>query len=436
LEILFSGGNLLSTPDSRVVEMAGLRRRLVAMAFLATSFGFVPSLTVRGEASPVSVLYTGDPYPGQTAYVYMKVEPLLSVTPIQASRDHYAGISQKDILRAIRMYMPRSYHDLTDSYDVVVISDSNVASFTKEHLKWFKQAVEQGMVGLVMVGGHETFGTNGQHPSWGPTPVGDVLPVDTVYGAFEAGVVSIDDADNPFMKSLPWRPGLPFLKRYEGNVLSARLGAQVLATSMVTRKLVYNKRYLGWKSPFFSTWDYNGNGRVFAMAGDWTPAGGWIFMQWEYYPDFVTNLMLYCAKRELPEDLDLVHTVRERMTTLGYRRMILYAMVDFVEKLGANPRRILIAMEQVDHAGGKAKELYLEGDFASALLETDRVFSLLERAEAVSERVKRDALLWIYLVEWLAVTGTFLICGLVIWSLMVRRRMYREVSTTSSVHST
>jgi len=435
LEILLCGGNLLSAPDSRLDEMTALRRRVVPTALLVASLGVILSLPVRGEASPVGVLYTGDPYPGQTPYMYMKVEPLLSVTPIQASRDHYAGISQKDILRAIRMYMPRSYHDLTDSYDVVVISDSNVASFTKEHLKWFKQAVEQGMTGLVMVGGHETFGTNGQHPSWGSTPVGDVLPVNTVYGAFEAGVVSIDDTDNPFMKSLPWRPGLPFLKRYEGNVLTARPGAHVLATSTVTSELVYNKRYLGWKSPFFSTWDYEGSGRVFAMAGDWTPAGGWIFMQWEYYPDFVTNLMLYTAKRQLPTDLDLVHTVRERMTSLGYRRMILYAMVDFVEKFGANPKRILIAMEQVDHAAGRAKESYLEGDFATALLETNQALSLLDKAEAVSERVKRDALVWIYLVEWLTVTGTFLICGIAIWSLMVRRRMYREVSTTSFVHS-
>ena len=46
--------------------------------------------------SRVSVLYTGDPYPGHTPYIHMKVEPMLSVTPIQASRDHYAGISDSD----------------------------------------------------------------------------------------------------------------------------------------------------------------------------------------------------------------------------------------------------------------------------------------------------------------------------------------------------
>jgi len=33
------------------------------------------------------------------------------------------------------------------------------------------------------------------------------------------------------------------------------------------------------------------------------------------------------------------------------------------------------------------------------------------------------------LADW-AVTGTSLICGFVLWTLMVRRRLYREVVTT------
>ncbi len=44
--------------------------------------------------------------------------------------------------------------------------------------------------------------------------------------------------------------------------------------------------------------------------------------------------------------------------------------------------------------------------------------------------LKGRTLLWVYLIEWLAVTGVGMMCGFVLWSTMVRRRLYREVKTT------
>ena len=248
---------------------------------------------VLSQARPVSVLYTGDPYPGQTPYIYMKVEPFLKVTPIQASRDYLWGFfTASDIRKAIRLYMPRNYESLIGDYDVVIISDSNVASFTAEHLLWFYRAVADDGRGLVMIGGHETFGTNGHHPDWGQTKVGDLLPVDTVFGGYESGRLEIFEGENELIESLPWRDDLPFLRNYPSNMVKARPGAEVLARTTVTWDLVYDRKYLNWKNPFFSTWEFNGNGRVFSMAGDWTPGGGWQFMQWEYQPDFVGRCRL------------------------------------------------------------------------------------------------------------------------------------------------
>ena len=64
--------------------------RELNLALLACFILFV--LTGHVEAAdPVKVLYTGDPYPGQTPYIHMKVEPILRVTPIQASRDYLWG---------------------------------------------------------------------------------------------------------------------------------------------------------------------------------------------------------------------------------------------------------------------------------------------------------------------------------------------------------
>ena len=147
-------------------------------------------------------------------------------------------------------------------------------------------------------------------------------------------------------------------------------------------------------------------------------------------PDFATNLMLYCAKREVPNDLDLVHTVRTRIANMAYRRVILFSLVDFVEKFGANPGKVLEAISEVDGVQGEVEELYISQEFNQALEASKEAASLMDEVEAIAERVKNEALFWVYVSEWLVVAGTSLICGLIIWTLMIRRRLYREVTIT------
>jgi len=376
-------------------------------------------------ASKVRVLYTGDPYPGVTPYIHMRVEPLLEVTPVQASTLHYAGISSDDIRRAIRVYMPRTYRSLVEFYDVLIISDANVGSFSSDHHKWFKDGVSEGL-GFVMVGGYETFGGVGGYPSWEDTPVADVLPVSVVQGLYWGGPMTIVDQEHVFMRSLPWRPNLPFMRDYQCNIVNLRDGADLLAVVTIGP---WGKSYAGHENPFFSTWTY-AKGTVFAMTGDWTPDGGWVFLRWDYLPDFITNLMLYCANRPVPQDISLVHTVRKQVTMLGYRRLIATSLVDFIERFGADTRKLLAALDEVDAARDKVEALHLELNFVEALEAANAALSLMDQAELVAEKSKKEALLWIYLSEWLAVASTCLLCALVIWALMIRRRLYREVATT------
>jgi uncharacterized membrane protein len=396
--------------------MRGTRISAILAAFL-----LVTPLIAAQEGLRVGVLYTGDPYPGQTPYVHMKVEAFLRVTPVQASRNHYAGISSDDILRAIRIYMPRRYQDLIDSYDVLIISDANVMSFESKHLKWFKQSVEEDAMGLAMFGGYESYGGAAGEPDWGATPVGDVLPVTTDPGQYEDGKVTILDEENRFMSSLPWRPDLTFLQNYASNIVQLKPSAELLASSRI--------HSTGYENPFYSTWVF-GEGRTFAMTGDWTPGGGWNFLRWEYLPDFATNLMLYCADRPIPRDLELVHTVRTLLERLAYERMIVDSLIDFVERFGANPDRILAILNEFDEAKGEASRFYLQQEFESALDTAEGALDILDRADKVSEQVKNEALFWVYLSEWLTVTATLLVSGFLIWSLMIRRRLYRQVRST------
>ena len=96
------------------------------------------------DANKVSVLYTGDPFPGVTPYNSMQEDAFITVTPIQACSMHYAGITTDDIYKSMRVYMPRSYRDYVDRYNVMILSDSNKGVFTTEQIQWLRDGVIDG----------------------------------------------------------------------------------------------------------------------------------------------------------------------------------------------------------------------------------------------------------------------------------------------------
>jgi hypothetical protein len=51
-------------------------------------------------------------------------------------------------------------------------------------------------------------------------------------------------------------------------------------------------------------------------------------------------------------------------------------------------------------------------------------------ADGKAAELKDSALFQVYLIEWLAVTGISLLSGSLLYSLMVRRRAYREIRST------
>jgi hypothetical protein len=77
-----------------------------------------------------------------------------------------------------------------------------------------------------------------------------------------------------------------------------------------------------------------------------------------------------------------------------------------------------------------ARARYLEQDFDAVEEEMGKVFDGLKEAEAEAIRVKDRTFVWIYLIQWITVSGTAMICGFILWTLMIRRSLYREVSAT------
>jgi hypothetical protein len=38
--------------------------------------------------------------------------------------------------------------------------------------------------------------------------------------------------------------------------------------------------------------------------------------------------------------------------------------------------------------------------------------------------------MWVYIIEWFVAVSTLFISGFILWTLMVRRRLYREIDAT------
>ena len=76
--------------------------------------------------------------------------------------------------------------------------------------------------------------------------------------------------------------------------------------------------------------------------------------------------------------------------------------------------------------------VYIQQDYESVIGVIKEARERLDEAVDLAMRLKDRALLWIYITEASAVMATSLICGVILWTLMVKRRLYREVSTTRS----
>jgi len=120
---------------------------LVPVLILLTSPVLAMSPRRSNATGMVRVLYIGYRPTSMGPYRAMVQNPFLEITPVKASRVVYKS---EDISKSIRVYMPRSYHDLTQREDVIIISDANADVFETRLLKWVSDAVTEDGMGFLM----------------------------------------------------------------------------------------------------------------------------------------------------------------------------------------------------------------------------------------------------------------------------------------------
>jgi len=105
-------------------------------------------------------------------------------------------------------------------------------------------------------------------------------------------------------------------------------------------------------------------------------------------------------------------------------------MVDIVDSFGGDFAAVTAAAMDCDGARAAADKLYFSGEYTSALEAYDFAIRLVNEKVDEARVLARRALFNVYLIEWAAVTGTFLLSGFALYTLMVRRKLYAEVRLT------
>jgi len=152
---------------------------------------------------------------------------------------------------------------------------------------------------------------------------------------------------------------------------------------------------------------------------------------WDYFPDFLTYLAYHGAGRPIPDDIVLVKRIRDQIGSHYAERSMVMSVFEFAEVFGADVTGVYERIDEIDLLHSRVEELYLEGSYDGASELLDEIQRMWADTSKEAMRLKDRAMLWIYLAEYLTISGVALACGTVLWSLMVRRRLYREVATTA-----
>jgi hypothetical protein len=386
-----------------------------------------------------SLLPTGYPLPdGRIGVLYigclarsapferMRVDPLLSIEFVPATyRDWVsaAGLTIADEQRMIRIYMPRTVDKLVSRIDVVVLANANRDAIGARNIELLHSGFMQTDLGLFMSGGWESFGGSGpSYPSWDGTSVGSLLPVEGVPETWpQLGRPVIDRPEHELISSVPWDSRtLLYPDRWDHNIVTVRDGANQLA------HLLWGA---GIEHPLMITWDIEGRNRIFALTSE-IHRLSWYGDPWEYDFDFGANLMIYLNRRPVPQETEVVHRARSEILEIADRKSYVMDILEFSESFGANTNSVRSKFGEVDEVIARANEQYIDLKYQEMLETNELIVSMLEELQGRAVELKNRSLTWVYIIEWLSVTFTGLVCAFVLWTVMVRRRLYRQVRVT------
>jgi len=383
-----------------------------------------------GPKGVIRILCIGESYYPETILpLIVASDPKIEYNPLPANVDEatftFGGVMA--LRRFVRIYIPRRYEDFLARYDVVILSDFPAIFLEIDHMRWFEQAVREEGAGL---GKYElNYGISGAaYPldPWRASPVYPAFPADLpnllLPGRAWLGGVRVK-RDNPMVDL----PGVDRYLLFGPGIFGLevpRPGSETIAW------------WRGTDLAAIIIWKYGSGRAASTVAGlDWMDGScnnpwGPAAREWDFYPDFFLNQFYWLASEEIPPDPFLINTIRKGLRDLRIRTQLVLSVVAFVETFGASGNALEGDLDQISKLRSEAKDLYLGQEYLRCMDTIETCLALMTATEQRSLNLKDQALLWIYAIQWFVVSGTALGCGFVVYTLMIRRRMYTEVSVT------
>lgn len=375
------------------------------------------------DTGDIRLLLLGDVgYYGSPVNTWLEEDLIIEYTHLPLAQ----GPPGFDAKRFAAIYVPRTLESMTDEYDMIVICEEE-----QLFAKWISTSQINVIYRAVLDRGLPLFNAapneEDEESHWANCVLSSLMPHD--YTNFrrtnrfyqirlvESGLppvftvfkdLGIEEYVGLWVRQLLPREGSTtwaWASPMSGHpfFISWQIGDQKATTSVVAQDL---------DEPWWGS-DHRG-----ASSGN--PYGG----------DLLLNIIYWSVGRRPVEDIELVHAVRKAYEAFAQERRMILSLVDFIDKMGANGRPVEQGLDDIIPLRREARSLYVKEEYAQALGQMMMVKEAMKDLQALASRLCKRAMIWVYVVDWLAITGTSMVCVFLLWSLMVRRSMYREVGTT------
>ena len=312
-----------------------------------------------------------------------------------------------------RVYYPRTREHLVNGYDLMVFHDIRTA-FTPRQVHDLDHAFrEEGMnafCGLCL----------GWDYAWEPTILREVLPV-TEHGSV-----------TPFFRGYQvqfFRDRDPVFTPFIELCIEKVVGDQYCTMEVKQGATIW-----GMIKPYEIPWMVSirpgGRNAGLQWLQSHTFEGWWTEEENPYSMDVATNMIFYSLGIPLIDDIQARREARRLFTNLQSQKSIILSMMEWAESFGAQVTDLNDRLTDLEDDIDTATHAYLQQDYPETINLLGAVSEITRGISNDAVRLKDEALFWVYLSEWLVVTATAIVAGGVVWSLMVRRRMYRTPGST------
>jgi hypothetical protein len=334
--------------------------------------------------------------------------------------------------RSVRIYFPRNFEGVKD-LDFIIFAGSIMNMFTPTQQHWMQDAVAEGTGGL----NSRSLLSGIYYPEWAVSATQKAFPNDvdalTSMGStiFRSGkdlqIILEEGPEVPQVmsmfkdKNIWWN-----LNDYSCGRLIPREGATVVSwikgpfADLATVKPGCTPHLMFWTYGKGITWTSHDR-----LVNWWQDP-----LANPYGLDMIMNMILFSEGRDLPEDIDIVHEIRSKIVEYNTRQLLVLATIEFGERFGANMDPVLVELGVVGETRDNADDHYLSQDYLLAREGYLGAIKEMEDLNVAAMDRKDRAMVWVYLVQWFVVSGTSMATGFVVWTLMVRRRLYRQVQVT------